>query len=231
MATGDQLDTIGRLQRWLPTRWFPTSIGTRIYATLAGFASPFQAVFAQIAYTKLQTRLGTVTDGFADLASFDYLGNRLPRIAGESDAAYVARIKANIFLKANTRAAVLAAVESVTGYPARAIEPWQPNDTFVWGKSFWGVDTAANPGNWSDGNQRYNGLIVCSLPADGQGTGSRFGWGNFFWATGPTNAVASGSWWTTFIASTAIGLIYSAINRTKVFGTQVWVQIRPPGSI
>lgn len=231
MATGDSTDVTARLFRWLPTRWFPTGSGTRVYATMVGFSSALSAVYQQVVYVRLQARLGTVTDGFADLASYDYLANELPRIPGETDPAYVARIKANIFLAANTRAAIIAAVEGVTGQPARVIEPWQPNDTFVWGRSFWGVNTRVNPGQWANGNQRYKGLVVCSLPA-GQGGGNpRFGWGNFFWATGPSYAVASGSWWGSALASSGIDLIISALKRVKVFGTSIYIQIVPPGSV
>src|SRR6185312_11672150 len=167
MAVGDNSDVIGRLQRWLPTRWFPSDIGTRIYATLAGFSSALSAVYAQIAYVRKQTRLGTVTDGFADLASQDFLGDRLPRLSGETDAAYVARIKANIFPTANTRSAIEAAVVAVTGNPCRLIEPWQPNDNARYGSSFYGYNRKGRPGQYANGNQRYRGLVVCTLPIAG----------------------------------------------------------------
>ena len=53
-----------------------------------------------------------------------------------------------------------AGAPTVTGFPARVIEPWQPNDTFGWGRSFWGVNTAANPGQWANGNQRCQALFA-----------------------------------------------------------------------
>lgn len=230
MATGDANDIIGRLQRWLPTRWFPTDVGTRIYATLAGIASPLNAVWNQIAYVRQQTRLGTVTDGFADLASFDYLADRLPRIAGETDAAYVVRIKANIFLKANTRAAVQAAVESVTGYPARVIEPWRPNDNARYGSSFYGYNRRARPGQYSNGNQRYLGLIVCSLPATGAALPRR-GYGGVFYTSDPTLVSPAGAFYSTALASADQQMVFDAINRVLVFGTQAYVKFVPPDQV
>jgi hypothetical protein len=230
MAAGDQTDIIGRLQRWLPTRWFPTDIGTRVYATLAGFASPLSAIYSQIAYVRNQTRLGTVTDGFADLASYDYLGDRLPRLAGESDATYVARIKANIFLKANTPTAVEAAIEAVTGYPARVIEPWNPSNNARYGSAFYGFNRKSCPGQYSDGNQRYKGLIVCSLPATGAALPRR-GYGGVFYTSSSSIAAGAGAFYSTALASSAEQLVFDALSRVLVFGTQAYVKFVPPGQV
>jgi hypothetical protein len=238
MATGSIADITSRLQRWLPARWFPTqavnSDGTvpRVYAQLVSWATGLQAIWTQIQYTIAQTRLGTSTDGWLDLLSQDYFGGDLPRLSGETDAAFQARIAANLFLPANTPAAIQSAVESVTGYPARLIEPWQPAQTFVWGRSFWGVNTAANPGQWANGNQRYQGLIQCALPAaTGSGGNPRFGWGNFFWGSGLANAVALGAWWTSFSGENGANLVYAIVNRLKMVGTTIYVQFVPPSQL
>lgn len=232
MATGDQNDVIARLQRWLPQGWFPNTPGTRIYAILSGFAAVLSGIYNLVAYAKLQTRVATATDGFLDLASQDYLGPNLPRLPGETDAAFSARIRANVFLAANTRTAIQNAIQNLTGAPVRMIEPWQPNDTFRWGVSFWGVDTAVNPGQWSNGNQRYQGLIVCSLPGGGIQNIPRSWWGKFFWNFGQSYATAAGAWWLNTVGLGGPNLIYAAINRLKVFGTSIFVKFvpSPPGS-
>src|SRR5471032_2921585 len=74
-------DIVARLQRWLPNGWFPTAVGTRVFAIMAGLASPLSSVLAQITYVKLQTRVRTATDGFLDMISYDYFGNGLPRLS------------------------------------------------------------------------------------------------------------------------------------------------------
>lgn len=235
MATGDQDDTIWRLFRWLPQGWFPTIKGTRIYAVVAGLASVLSTIFGMIAYTRLQTRIASATDGFLDLASRDFLGTRLPRIPGETDPAYSARIRANIFLAANTRPAIQQALENLTGNPVRMIEPWQPNDTFVWGRSYWGVNTRVNPGQWSNGNARYAGLIVCTLPTSGISNVPRSFWGKWFWnAVGslfPALALGAGAWWLQTPANGGPNLVYDAINRLKVYGTSIYVKFVAPGDI
>lgn len=227
MATGDQNDLISRLQKWMPQGWYPATTGTRIYAVMAGLASVLSSIFGMIAYARLQTRIATATDGFLDIISRDYLANNLPRIPGETDAAFSVRIRANIFLKANTRTNIQAYLQTITGYPVRMIEPWQPNDTFVWGRSFWGVDTTVNPGQWANGNQRYCGLIALTLPASGASGLSRSWWGQWFWNTVSSLAPAAGAWWLAFSGSNAEQLIYAAIIRLKVFGTSIYVKFVP----
>lgn len=237
MATGDQADIVSRLQRWLPQGWFPNTTGTRIFALLSGFASLLSTIYGMVSYTKLQTRIATATDGFLDLISQDYLGQNLPKLPGETDQAFSKRIRANIFLAANTRTAIQKALQIVTGAPVRMIEPWQPNDTFVWGRSFWNVDTAINPGQWANGNQRYKGLVVCSLPAGGISNIPRSWWGKFFWSYGLGYALPTGAWWLNIVGTSAPALIYAAIIRLKVFGTSVFVKIvpsplgPPPGTV
>lgn len=229
--TGDQNDVLARLQRWLPQGWFPTATGTRIYAILSGFASVLSSIYAMVAYTKLQTRIATATDGFLDLISQDYLGSNLPRLPGETDAAFSARIRANIFLAANTRTAIQNALQNVTGAPVRMIEPWQPNDTFVWGKSFWNVNTAQNPGQWSNGNARYVGMIQCSLPQNGAINLPRSWWGRFFWGFSASLAPAAGAWWLALSSGNSQSLIFAALQRLKVFGTSIYVQfVSPPAA-
>jgi hypothetical protein len=240
MAIGDQTNNLVRLKAALPGGWFksngdesgisPTPI---LDAALSGFAGLAAWAYALLQYVKLQTRIATATDGWLDIVSLDFFGGSLPRLAGETDGAFRARIKANLFLPANTRAALLNAVETVTGFPARIIEPWQPNDTFVWGRSFWGVNTAAHPGQWANGNQRCQALFACALPLPGGlGGNPRFGWGNWFYGSNPALAVASGAWWTQSGAQNAgAQLVYAVINRVRPVGVSIFVKFLPPAQL
>ncbi len=223
-ATGSQTDIIGHLQDWLPQGWFPNTAGTRIYAILSGFASVLSTIYSLITYTKMQTRVATATDGFLDLASQDYLGSNLPRLLGETDTAFSARIRASVFLAANTRPAIQKALENLTGNPVRMIEPWQPNDTFVWGRSFWGVDTRFTPGQWANGNQRYSGLIECTLPDNSMANLPRSWWGKWFWNFVSAFAPGAGNWWLGFIGVNGPQQVYAAILRLKVYGTSIFVR-------
>ena len=240
MATGDQTNNLIRLKATLPAGWFksngdgsgvsPTPL---LDAVLSGFAALGAWAYSLLQYVKMQTRIATATDGWLDIVSLDLFGGILPRLAGETDSAFRARIKANLFLPANTRAAVLEAVEAVTGFPARVIEPWQPNDTFRWGRSFWGVNNTANPGQWANGNQRCTALFVCALPLPaGFGGNPRFGWGNWFYGSNPALAVASGAWWTESESQNAgAALVYSTINRVRPVGVSIFVKFVPAAQL
>lgn len=231
MATGDQTDIIMRLQRWLPQGWFPTTPGTRVYAIVAGLASVLASIYALIAYAALQTRIATATDGFLDIISRDYLGGNLPRLPGETDAAFAARIRANLFLAANTRTAIKTYLEAVTGNPVRMIEPWQPNDNARYGNSFYGYNRAGRPGQYSNGARRYSGLIVCSLPVAGGGGRPRRGYGGSFYAHDPSLVSPAGANYSEPLANAGQLTVFNAINRLKVFGTDIYVKFVSPNQL
>lgn len=232
MTTGSQSDLIGRLQTWLPSRWFPTQAQNgdgsvpRIYALLAGAAATLAQVWTQLQYARAQTRLSTSTDGWLDLGIADFMGDILPRNPGESDAAYWARAQPQLLPKANTRPNLRAALTLLTGNSVRMIEAFDPRDTAVWGHSFYGVDTEDSPGCYANGAARYNGFVECVLPAvsilgdEPQG---------FFYDSLFYN---NGFYWDGQLAGEGgAGLVYALINRLKVFGTQVWVKFVPPPGV
>ena len=245
MATGDATDIRSRLRSVLPQGWFPEpgdTIGTAssptpvLDAILSGIAETLSWIYSLLGYAKNQTRISTSTDGWLEIAALDYFGpGQFPRVPGETDASYAARIQAALLPKANTRQVIHDALVSLTGNPVRMIEPFDPRDTFVWGKSFWGVNTKTNPGQWSNGGMnaqsgdggfasRYGGLVVCTLPPN-SGFGSKFlGWGNLFWGNAPVLNVLS-SWWSQGSASQAnIAAVYALINKLRVMGTRVYVR-------
>lgn len=132
-GVGLNSNIVQRLQKWLPPGWFPTGMGTRIFATLFGFSADLTSVWAQIIYTKLQTRIKTATDGFLDLISWDFFGPELPRNTSEIDSAFRARILANLLRPRVTRQGMITTLTLLTGEAPRVFEPKRPMDTGGWG--------------------------------------------------------------------------------------------------
>lgn len=234
MATGDQTDVLTRLRSVLPQSWFPqpgsATIGTAqsptpiLESILAGFAEGLSWIYSLLQFALQQTRLGTSSGGWVDLAALDYFGNNLPRANGESDAAYIARIEANLFQPANTRGAIQQAVENVTGSAVRMIEPWQPNDNARYGVAFYGVDTKANPGQYSNGSARDAGLIVCELPTIAGAPTGRFGYRGIFYTPSLALVGAAGAFYTAISGNLGAQAVYNAINKFRSVGVRVYVK-------
>lgn len=126
--TGDSDDIVSRLQRWLPSGWFPPDAGTRIYSIIAGFASVLAFIWTLLGYTRLQTRLATATDGFLDLASDDFFGGNLPRLDGELDAWFSLRIRDEVLRDRLTRQAIDDLLFEITGQHPIITELERPLD-------------------------------------------------------------------------------------------------------
>ncbi len=124
MATGDQNDIFGRLNSLLPSRWFVGSTPIKD-AVMTGIAAVFSQTYGLYAYAKLQTRISTLTDGWIDTAAADYFGTGLTRNLGESDAAYLARVKANLLAPRTARPAMVTVLARLTG---RVPTIWEPNN-------------------------------------------------------------------------------------------------------
>jgi hypothetical protein len=139
MVTGDTNDMAARIRAVLPTSWFPgctpgaASSTPVLDAVLAGLGSAWAAMYALLAYTKLQTRIVTATGFFLDLVALDFFGNSLVRESGETDAAFQARIRSNIFAPRGTRAALALALTNLTGRTPAIFEPANTEDTGGYG--------------------------------------------------------------------------------------------------
>jgi hypothetical protein len=145
--TGDQADIIGRIYRWLPSRWFPAGPGTLVYAVVAGLAAGLAPIYAMIAYAGQQIRIATATDGWLDLIAGDYFGQHLPRQSGEADAAFSARIRREILRERVTREAIDRIVFDTTGNHPTIIEPDRTSDIGCWRQGFaWGTGTYGSKG-------------------------------------------------------------------------------------
>lgn len=221
MAKGDTLDLTNRIFRMLPAGWFPSQSGTRIYATVQGFAAAFTAIWQQIVYARLQTRLQTTTDGWVDLASQDFFGTRLPRRRSESDGVFSQRIRDEVIRLRNTRAALIAAAQDVTGRPAAIFEPFNPYDTGGWDTPALAWDTA---GAWGDETATYTAFLNVGRPLT-FGLANLAGWDS---AIGGWN-IGSISWIDDDDANSSQSIsdadIYAAIAAVVPAGMIVWVSI------
>jgi hypothetical protein len=140
-------DIAGRVQRWLPSRWFPEGPGTRIWATISGSAASLLVLLQQTTYLKLQTRLSTATDGFLDLAASDFLTN-FPRRLNEPDPAYAARIQREIIRPRNTRAAIVQVLQDLTGNTPTVFRPSYALDTGGLGTGSFALGAAGALGSY-----------------------------------------------------------------------------------
>lgn len=227
MAIGDQPDLFGRIKRLLPN-WFgqdvaPTPI---LDGLLQGPAWLLSFVYSLIAYAKLQTRLATATDGWLDLISQDFLGSSLPRNLGESDATFLARIKANLFPPSNTVAAIVAAVGAITGTTPRLMEPWRPSQTGVWdgsggqGAMFWDVDNVTTPFRFTDSGRGEYFIEVPAPPLSVLSRGYLPAYDkNSFWDTYSLN------WIDLSAAAMASALqVIAILQKLTVCGVTAWVR-------
>lgn len=154
MSTGDQSDILSRLRNNLPPSWFGYQVnfildssgdplldsggnfiedGQPLPAVLSGLLSASADVssfiYSLITYSKLQTRLKTMTDGWLDLAAYDFFGLRIQRLPGQSDSSFLATILIELFRIRNTRAAIDQVLFGLTGHHPVIFEPWRPADT------------------------------------------------------------------------------------------------------
>src|SRR5580698_6737974 len=124
MAVGDQSDFVGRLRALLPNGWFADDAPV-LNAVLNGSAYCLALMYSLIAYSKLQTRIATATDGFLDLVSFDYFGAFLMRRLNEMDAAFRVRIFQNLLREKATRHGIIKLLTDLTGQVPVVFEPWR----------------------------------------------------------------------------------------------------------
>lgn len=216
MATGDKADLLQRLQAVLPP-WFGNA-GTPILAgVLSGIAGGLSFAHSLIAYARAQTRLGTASDFFLDLASIDFFGGTLPRRRAEADDTFRARIKAAMFPERVTRAAIARVVRELTGAEPRIFEPWNTGDTGGYGVAM-GYGVA---GAWGSLDLPYRAFIDYTLP-DLRGIPGVSGWAGYHGGWGAGALRYSGL--EDMPGYLSPGTLGAAVRRNKAFGTLVWMR-------
>lgn len=130
MATGDRSDILSRLKAVLPSWWAASS--PVLDGVLSGFSTVASWGYGLLVYTQLQTRILTATDGFLDLAAFDFFGPRLRRFKNETDTSLSARIRAEVLRPRVSRGATSQALKDLTGKAPIFFEPWNTGDAGGW---------------------------------------------------------------------------------------------------
>ncbi|BCI68061.1 hypothetical protein [Acetobacter aceti] len=163
MATGDQADFVTRLRQLLPDNWFPAAPAAGeqekapvLVGVLSGCANVLAWLWLQLADVSNQARLQTTTGTDLSMKADDYFGiDNFPRMSGETDAAYRQRIINQLRATKNTRAAIIAAVQAVTGTTPTIIEQTNADDCKGYGST-------ANPsagGGYGYGAGLHNGHL------------------------------------------------------------------------
>jgi hypothetical protein len=229
-------DYANRMAALFPPGWSSPeakSPGGVLYAVMGMIGGGLSFENGGLIYSLAATRIQTAINGALDLASLDYFGSGLyavPRNPGESDASYRVRLTAAMLQPRATRAAISAAVEAVTGYAPRIIEPWRPADTGAWGHFYWDVDNARTPFRWTGSaipaqrNLAYQGFLECVLPTPALLNGNPVPCYDsiFFWDSPGSSLID-------LEPSVTLGpqVVYNAINQTKCEGTIAWVKFVP----
>ncbi len=221
MAIGDQSDVFNRLKSVVP-RWFGDTAPVRD-ALLQGFAQAGSFIYSLYAYSKLQTRIKTATDGWLDMIAADFFGTWLLRKAGQSDAVFRNWIIVNLLRERATRYSIQKVLQDLTGRAPVISEPLRPLDTGGYGVGGvgYGVGTATY-GSMAVGPYqawviayRVNGAGIpyvagYSVPTGGYSQASRAELADISDANANADDAA----------------IYAAIDSVKPAGTIVWTQIR-----
>jgi hypothetical protein len=221
-----------RLANLYPNQWLNSQAlepGGVAFALFSSFASQYAFVMIQLQYAWMSGRLDTSVGEQLDLFSQDYFGTILPRLAGETDDHYRARIQALLFQPKVTRAAIANAITFFTGGVVRMIEPWNPADTGYYGitgatpatvGSFYDYDTQQVPSLYGDGGLRYQGFIQIELPA-AQGNNCPI-WG--FDAGAGYDLITGIEWETSNQFGLQEQIVNQLISYLIAFGTTAWVK-------
>jgi hypothetical protein len=125
----------------------PVSATPILDGVLSGIGSMWAWLYSLIVYIALQTRIATATDVWLDIISLDYFGTGLPRNPNEPDATFSARIRANMFPPLQTRAAIVAAIQALTGRTPKIFEPANPLDGGSYNTGYSGYGVAGGYGS------------------------------------------------------------------------------------
>lgn len=160
--TGDQADLTARLKRVLAP-WFGNGPTPILDAMLQGPAWALAFIYGLYAYAKLQIRIATATEGWLDIAAFDYFGPTILRKVGQSDGSFRAVIQASILRERNTRKALIKVLQDVTGRTPVLLEPSVVSDTGAWDSPYGYWDTQ---GAWG-GTLPYQMFLIAYRPLGG----------------------------------------------------------------
>jgi hypothetical protein len=219
MATGDQTDFVARLKAVLPGGWFRDATPI-LDGVLNGIAWALSLVYGLAAYARLQTRIGTATDGFLDLISLDFFGSKLPRKPQEMDSAFRARILSQLFLEKATRRGLIRVLQLLTGRTPLVFEPARIADTGAYSTNTMGYGVAGAYGSLA---LPFQAFVMAYRPT-GQGIPFVGGYGSSVGAYSTPSQLEYAN------PSLIQGVvqdadIYAAIDAVKPAGTIIWTRI------
>ena len=144
--TGDTADMLARLKMVLPAGWFADSTPV-LDALLTGLGAAWSGLYTLLGFVKAQTRIGTASGVFLDIASNDFLGASLPRRSAEGEAAYRMRIQQNLLAPRATRAALAQVLSDLTGRVPKIFEPLNATDAGGYGSGALGYGVSGGYGS------------------------------------------------------------------------------------
>ncbi len=212
---------VGRLY---PNRWASETAkapGGVLYALLESIGSQIAFALVQANYGLNAARIQTETAPELDLASLDFFGGTLPRVAGQTDAVFLAAIQAALFAPMATRDALSRAITNMVGAVPRLVEPWNPGDTGCRDTlvSYRDIDTAENPLENTSAWLGYNGFITAQLP-----TYAVLGANPFL--TRDDGGFRDANEYRLTIQVSSLNQLYALINRVRAYGTTIWVKLQ-----
>ena len=218
---GSFSDMLQRQRQLIPRGWFPDESPV-VEGLLAGFAMCAAQAYELLAYVGNQARLGTTTDGFLDLAAYDFFGLRIRRRPGQSDDSFRQLILKEIFRERVTRAGIKQAVEDLTGLQARMFEPFNARDCGGLDTGYLGFDMVGRFGAVDMPRQ----IFIATLNPVGAGIPNAPGFDN---GLGGIDVAPE------MLGDVRLVLgpvtqqdIYDTINATRAAGVTAWVAIGLP---
>jgi len=233
LLDADQTEFVHRLAGLIPPSWFGTG-ATEVDEVMAQPGAPLlniplsgtgynlSWIYVLYKYALTQSRIASATGVWLDRISYDFLGNDLPRLVNEQDDAYRARIMDAILAPKQTRAAIIQAVEALTGAAPKLIELWNPGDTGAYGTSGQqGYGVAGMYGSLKFNNQ----IFVTAYRPPGGGIPNAPGYGN------PQSGYGSGGYgqygdMNEVDAAVPDATIYATIAKTVAAGITAWTCIQ-----
>lgn len=219
MAKGDLNDFYERLKALLPAGWFADS-SPALHGILMACARSLSWCYSLYCYALKQTRLSSATDGWLDIAAYDFFGNQLQRRAEMSDDAFRHHFRINLFRERGTRQAVIDILQELTGNTPRVFEPQRPMDTGSYGWPALGYGMAGGYGSLL---LPYQAFVVVFRP---KGTGIPLIAG---YATPPSgySVPSQGEYVSHDMVTGNVtdAQIYAAVAAVKMEGTIVWVRL------
>ena len=216
-VTGTAADIVARVKRLIPKGWFSFAAPVRD-ALMGGASDAASWCYGLIGYAKLQTRLAWATGPWLDLYAYDFFQLNIRRSSTQNDAAFRARLQAELLRERVTRAGMMRAIKDLTGTAPTIIEPFNPGDCGAWDNGTFAWDTA---GAWGDYLPCQAFIIV--TPPGLQGVPQVGGWdtGAAAWDGGATQWVDQSM----IAGQVTTQNIYDTINHTKPIGSVAWVRV------